>query len=81
MAESSEFIDNPSPDSKWVEFHKLSLFLDDLNILSTGRNLDDQHINFGKQILKKQYPHIFGLKSSVYIEKSTYSYCEEERMC
>ena len=74
-----EFIDNPSPDSKWVQFDKLSLSHDDLFKLSSVRNLDDQHINFGQQILKKQYPHIFGLKSSVYIEKSTYSYPEEDR--
>ena len=39
--------------TKWVKFASYSLSSYDLHILSSGRNLSDQHINYGQELIKK----------------------------
>lgn len=66
-------------DGTWVKYENYSLSFDDLNILCSGRNLTDKHINLGQQLIKEHHPNIVGLKSTLFIQKQSYCYSEVER--
>lgn len=40
----------------WVKVTCNSLSLDDLHIVSSGRNLGDQHLNFAQELVKLEHP-------------------------
>ena len=59
-----------TPDSVWKVLNGYELSqADKLTILSGGR-LNDKHINFAHQILKKQFPNLTGLQSTLLLSRS-----------
>ena len=45
-----------------MKFEDIVLSHDDCRILEGGDLLNDEHMNFAQRILKKQFPHINGLR-------------------
>jgi len=67
----SNFPDSTSSvDPVWVKFKGLSLTeVDKANVIS-GKALTDMHINVAQEIIKRQFPHISGLQSTLVISKA-----------
>ena len=50
----------------WVEIDRLKLYITDKNILCTpGRPLTDKHINYAQVLLRKKFPSMSGLQSTL----------------
>ena len=49
-----------------------SLSVGDRNVLRSGDDLSDKHINFGQHLIKQQFPDIGQLKSTLIITTTNY---------
>ena len=58
----------------WVTCQDSTLSVEDKNSLRKGDDLNDKHINFGQNLIKRQFPNIHGLKSTLTITKRVYNY-------
>ena len=49
----------------WLQFGGMVLTREDKAVISSGDKLNDKHINFSQQLLKKQFPGLNGLRSTL----------------
>ena len=57
-------------DKEWVRFGCLVLTHHDRNILLTGQELSDKHIDFAHNLLRSQFPMLNGLQSTLFQSRS-----------
>jgi len=53
-------------DKIWVQMNRIRLTTADKQIISSGRKLNDLHINFAHHILKHKFPSLKGLRNTLY---------------
>ena len=53
-------------DEEWVRCGSIILSKHDKEIISSGQRLTDKHINFAHSLLKRQFPSLEGLQSTLY---------------
>lgn len=56
-------------DKIWVQMNRIRLTTADKQIISSGRKLNDLHINFAHHILKHKFPSLKGLQNTLYQSK------------
>ena len=56
-------------DKIWVQINRIRLTTTDKHIISSGRKLNDLHINFAHHILKHQFPSLKRLQNTLYQSK------------
>ena len=49
----------------WLQFGRMVLTREDKAVISSGDKLNDKHINFSQQLLKKQFRGLNGLRSTL----------------
>ena len=60
--------DNDNKDAEeeeWLSFQNILLTNSDRLVLMSGSELNDKHINFAQELLRKQFPSLHGLRSSL----------------
>ena len=70
--------DDCAENDVWVTCGDNTLSVEDKSSLRKGDDLNDKHINFGQCLIKRQFPNIHGLKSTLTITKRAYSYLDME---
>lgn len=70
--------DDCAQNDVWVTCGDSTFSVEDKSSLRRGDDLNDKHINFGQYLIKKQFPNIHGLKSTLTITKRAYSYVDLE---
>ncbi len=55
--------------NEWVSFNSNQLTIEDRDIITKGECLNDKHINLAQEILKHQFAHLSGLKSTLFLHK------------
>ena len=58
-----------APATPWIMLYNIPLNQDDKTIVLSGGWLNDKHINFAHQILKKQFPGLTGLASTLILSQ------------
>ena len=56
---------SPQTTEDWLQLEGIVLTCDDKAVISNGDKLNDKHINFSQQLLKKQFPGLSGLRSTL----------------
>ena len=56
-------------DKIWVQMDRIRLTNADKHIISSGKKLNDLHINYAHHILKHQFPSLKGLQNTLYQSK------------
>ena len=70
--------DDCAENDVWVTCEDNTLSVVDKSSLRNGDDLNDKHINFGQYLIKRQFPNIHGLKSTLTITKRAYNYVDME---
>lgn len=63
LNDQNEVTDNSS--AVWVTFDRYSLLVSDRVTIETGKQLSDKHIKFAQCMIKKQFPSVGGLQSTL----------------
>lgn len=61
---------NLAPDEIWIRATSISLSYADKETLTS---LNDHHIDFGQHLIKNHHPDVKGLKSSLSMQKESYT--------
>ena len=56
----------------WLQFQDIVLVMNDKELLESGKCLTDQHMNFAQRLLRKQFPKMNGLHSTL-LQHQTHS--------
>ena len=56
----------------WLQFQDIVLVMNDKELLESGKCLTDQHMNFAQRLLRKQFPKMNGLRSTL-LQHQTHS--------
>uniref|UniRef100_A0A1X7TKU0 Ubiquitin-like protease family profile domain-containing protein n=1 Tax=Amphimedon queenslandica TaxID=400682 RepID=A0A1X7TKU0_AMPQE len=72
----TEVDDSGNEITLWIEYDAIRLLLDDRSIASilSGGYLNNKHIYFGQILLRRKFPEINGLKSTLEITKPSYKF-------
>ena len=62
---SSDEDGSSSDKDRWISFWRINLNNSDKWALMSGLELDDQHIDFAQELLRKQFPSLQGLRSAL----------------
>ena len=63
---------DPTPsDSVWIKFKGMKA---DKDVIISGKTLPDLHINVAQELLKRQFPYISGLQSTLLLFEMPESY-------
>ena len=65
-----EFKRKEAPATPWIMLNNIPLNEDDKTIVLSSGWLNDKHINFANQILKKQFPGLTGLVLTLILSQS-----------
>ena len=57
-------------EETWLKLDKVILKDCDKTVIQNGQRLNDRHINFAQVMLRRQFPHLEGLKLTLLQEKS-----------
>ena len=60
---------NYDPAKLWLSLNHLDLTEADRDIITSGEKLNDKHINFAQEILKRQFRKLQGLQSTLCLSK------------
>ena len=55
----------------WVSFNSATLSMHDKEDILTGNELNDKHIDYGQRLLHVKFPHITGLRSTLFQQTCT----------
>ena len=70
----TEVDDSGNEDTVWIEYDAIRLVLDDRSTILSGGYLNDKHIYFGQNLIRRRFPEINGLKSTLEITKPSYKF-------
>uniref|UniRef100_A0A1X7TG99 Ubiquitin-like protease family profile domain-containing protein n=1 Tax=Amphimedon queenslandica TaxID=400682 RepID=A0A1X7TG99_AMPQE len=70
----TEVDDSGNENTVWIEYDAIRLVLDDRSTILSGGYLNDKHIYFGQNLLRRRFPEINGLKSRLEITKPSYKF-------
>ena len=62
---SSDEDGSSSDKDRWISFQRINLTNSDKQAIMSGLELDDQHIDFAQELLRKQFPSLQGLRSTL----------------
>ena len=68
---TDEITESPCSIEMWVILNNFKLSSTDKNVTLAGNELTDMHINFCQAILKKQFPKLAGLHSTLLLHRCT----------
>ena len=68
---TDEITESPCSIEMWVILNNFKLSSTDKNVILAGNELTDMHINFCQAILKKQFPKLAGLHSTLLLHRCT----------
>ena len=68
---TDEITESPCSIEMWVILNNFKLSSTDKKVILAGNELTDMHINFCQAILKKQFPKLVGLHSTLLLHRCT----------